>query len=156
VKRIFLIHGNPNAGKSYLATQLSERYSFRHVSVDQVYVEYIKSRCPKLYFDDLSLFIAPHYHCILAAFLQYPKIELRQDLITPWYDYLLERIRQVLREHEALAVEGYAPMFPVRDFQAKLSREASIFLIEVSERAYRHLSMPMTVEEIAGLSNGTM
>jgi nicotinamide riboside kinase len=55
--RILLVFGDPANGKSTLANKLKAEHRFEVVWVDDVYVEWVQFRCPRLYFDDLDKYI---------------------------------------------------------------------------------------------------
>jgi len=59
------VTGESKSGKSTLAKRLKQRCSCFPVSVDQVYVDFVKEKYRRLSFEELSEYIAPHYLHIL-------------------------------------------------------------------------------------------
>src|SRR3990170_6971912 len=66
-RRVVLIFGDPDSGKSHLANDLRATFGYHPVSLDSVYVEFIKTRYPHLYFEALNYVIAEHYYNVLPA-----------------------------------------------------------------------------------------
>jgi hypothetical protein len=105
VKKLFLVWGNPGAGKSTLCDELNEQFGYRQVSVDGEYVNFIRTAYPSLYFESLNRYVGPHYDCIFN--LPHTNKLFQRDVQHDWHDYLLGVIRQTLAAHDRVAVEGY-------------------------------------------------
>ena len=125
-RRAILIFGDPDAGKSWLASQLSGKYITRHIiSLDEVYVEFVKEKLPNLYLPDLMVVIAQHHRTILG-----------NKERKAWEKYVVTYVAESLEHEESIIVEGYL-LLPVLDkLQKRLSRMAEVKVIEVRNRQY--------------------
>jgi len=65
-RRVILIFGDPNHGKSHLATQLRDNHGYHVVSLDEVYVKFIQNHYPDFFLPLLREVIAQHYNSIFA------------------------------------------------------------------------------------------
>jgi hypothetical protein len=148
---ILLVSGKHLSGKSTLAEQLRTTHGFEVVSVDEVYVEWVKSECPSLYFDDLQKYIHHHYHYILVD--EYTKDVLGRDLIAEWHRHLLGVIFNRSQQHERLVVEGYL-LFDCKDqYEVELTEQSmQVFQIHVENDRYFLIRVrTVAIDEIASL-----
>ena len=145
--RVLLVFGEHLSGKSTLSNKL-KMHHFDVISVDDVYVKWVESHCPSLYFDDLGKYIYHHYHFILAG--DYTRSIFRRDLLAEWHEHLLAHIIESSQTHESLVVEGYL-LFDCKDhFEIELTKQSvQVFQIDVEDRLYFSDSQPLTIDEIA-------
>jgi hypothetical protein len=135
VKRVFLIHGNPGSGKSTLAKKLRDEHSFEMLSLDELYVEFIKSECPVLYLDAIDKFIAQHYECILHP-EAYTKHHFKRDFVNEWHEYLLTTTSEWSARHDDLVVEGFLLYDCLGDLEARMLQAVRVFLVHASDLTY--------------------
>jgi hypothetical protein len=147
---ILLAYGEPGNGKSYLAEKLKAEHSFAILSVDDTYIDFIRSRCPMLYFPALDYYIGPHYYAILAD-REYSKAHLGRDFVAEWRSYLKDCIECMVDRHDRVVVEG-GLLRDYRDqYEAQLRSRAHVFQIEVVQRSYRWQGRPVSLSQIATL-----
>ena len=65
MKQIRLVSGLPRAGKTMLMGQLTAAHCYVGLSVDDVYVTFIRDHCQPIYFPALNYYIGQHYEEIL-------------------------------------------------------------------------------------------
>ncbi len=150
MKRLFLIHGDPGSGKSTLAKKLRDEHSFEMLSLDELYIEFIKTKCPDLYFSALNKFIAQHYQRILHS-REYTIHHFNRDFVNEWHEYLMTTTSERSARHNNLVVEGFLLYDCLGDLEARMSRVARVFLVHVSNHTYRVLGAPLTTKDIAAL-----
>ena len=147
---VLLVSGPPGAGKTYLASHLQSDHSFEVLSLDELYVEFIKSDCRMLYFEALDKYIGPHYDSILAH-RDYSRSQFGRDFVAEWHSHVLSRARERAAGGKSVVVEGYL----LRDWQDKLQAGledlARVFRIVVENRRYWWLHERLTIEQVAGL-----
>lgn len=151
MKKIYLIHGQPGNGKTTLARRLKEEFGMETLSVDQLYVDFVKTRRPELYFKALNSFISPHFEGILRGARQ-NRWGQDDDPLEEWKAYLFEAIREASDAHDSLVVEGYLLYYDIKPLMERLSELAPVFRVRVRRWKYRALGCRMTAEEIAALS----
>jgi dephospho-CoA kinase len=148
MKRVFLLYGNPGSGKSTLARKLRDEHGFRLISLDPLYVEFIQSECPRLYFEALGTWIAPHYKQLFNG-KERTKQRYGRDLVQEWHEYILARIEDLIAQDDSVVVEGFL-LFDCMEFlESSLSAKARVFRILADHLKYRILGPQMTSEEIA-------
>lgn len=152
MKRVLLIYGDPRQGKSGLAGDLAKEFRNEDaiLSVDDLYVEFIKKKCQEFYFKQLRNYIRQHYHYILDAG-GYTKHKFGRDFVNEWHKYLFANISERSARYDDLVVEGYLLVDCHRGLEAHMSQTAQVFLVHVSNRTYRVRGKPLTVNEIAAL-----
>jgi hypothetical protein len=151
---ILLAYGQPGHGKSYLADKLKTEHSFGVLSVDETYVEFIRSRCPMLYFEALEYYVGPHYFSILGD-RGYSKAHFRRDFVAEWHSYLKECIEGMAARHDRLIVEGDLLRDCKDQFEVELRSLAQVFQIKVVDQSYRWQGRPISLTQIAALGENT-
>lgn len=126
--RVILIFGEPNSGKSCLAGNLASQHGYDTISVDEVYLEFIKELYPKLYLESLNIIVSQHYNMILKATHKYGEKE--------WAHYLARAIMVYLKGRSAIAVEGHLLTPVLKTVRARLSKVASVTAVYVKDRRY--------------------
>jgi len=92
MNKIIFIMGEPGSGKTFLADRIVENRSCGCLSVDKIYVQYVKEKCDELYFKALNKYIAPHYNCILSN-SNYSKVQFNgRDFKDEWNKFLYKQI----------------------------------------------------------------
>ncbi len=150
MKRVLLIFGEGDHGKTYLAKTLAAKNSFKHLSLDHIYVDFIKKYCPDLYFKVLNLYIGPHYNNILKH-REHSKKFLGRDFIAEWYSHILCQIQAQIEIHDKLAVEGYVLYDSKEELETQLEYLARVFQIEVKDRQYHWNGQTLDIQAIANL-----
>jgi 2-phosphoglycerate kinase len=139
---VVLIYGDPGQGKSHLAGKLREEFGYRRITVDDVYVRFIRDRYPDLYFPRLRQFISNHWHAIT--------IDGRlDDLGTAWRNHLYDVIENELRSFPRIVVEGYLVGFALNELKAKLEKRVAVRIIKAENQKYPMDDKEVTVAEIA-------
>src|SRR3972149_2177394 len=95
---VILIFGEPDNGKSWLASALLSRYDYDIIHVDEVYLEFIREFYPKLYLESLNIVVSQHYETILKR--------THKGAEKAWAQYVINAIAERLNRPRALAVEG--------------------------------------------------
>jgi broad-specificity NMP kinase len=139
--RIILIFGNPGNGKTTLANRLRAEHGFEVMSVDCLYVEFIKSHYSMLYFDDLSLYIDNHYNEVLKS---------HDERVRNWHEHLFKNIVALSRRCDRLVVEGYL-LFDCKDDYENRLTERSIRVVQVHAEGHSYSTRSLSVEQIAWL-----
>ncbi len=150
MKRVLLIFGLPGSGKSTLAEKLRDDYSFEILSLDELYAEFIKTKCPNLYFEALDKFIAPHYQHILHP-IEYSKHHFGRNFVEEWHEYLLTATSDRNARHDNLVVEGFLLYDYLSNLESAMSQVAQVFLVQASNRTYRVVGTPLTAKDIVPL-----
>jgi hypothetical protein len=151
---ILLAYGEPGHGKSYLAEKLKSEHAFDVLSVDEAYVEFIRARCPMLYFEALEYYIGPHYYSVLAD-RNYSKAHFGRDFVAEWHSYLKEQIEGMAARHDRVVVEGGLLRDCKDQFEEELRGLAQVFQIKVTDRSYRWQGTPLSLAQIAALGEST-
>ena len=139
--RIFLLYGAPNHGKSTLAAKLKTDFGFDVIETDDAYVQFIKTRFPRIYFDDLHLYIAQHYHYVLGC---------HADRVREWHEHLLGEIDKRAADCDQLVVEGYLLGDCKDAYEAKLTANGNqVAQIHAEKRSY--WTRASGIEQIAAL-----
>jgi hypothetical protein len=113
-KHVLLISGEPQQGKSTLCDILRTRFDYRLCTVDDEYVEFVRTHYPALYFEQLVAYVAPHYNCILNTNSLFPGSDTRYtdhlfgiDVRAHWHRHLLAAVTSALESSDDVAAEGY-------------------------------------------------
>ena len=146
-----MVYGDPEAGKSYLAKKLEENYSCHRLSLDDAYVNFIKTECPMIYFDALGQYIGPHYNAILRADA-YSLAQFGRSFLAEWLLHLRRRVRALAMFHASIVVEGYVLDEDCRNaLQQDLADPVEVFPIEVVDHTYSYKGELVTLEQVAAL-----
>jgi hypothetical protein len=139
--RIVLVLGEPDNGKSTLATKLQQQHQCSVVEVDTVYVEWVEKHVPELYFPFVGKYIFQHYHYLLMG--EYSAVKVfKRNLVAEWRAHLIDFIKKESSQHEALVVEGYLlGDNPDGYEQALATPSTQVFQIYVKEYQY-YLKQP--------------
>ena len=150
-RRVFLVYGDPDAGKSYLAKKLEENYSCHRLSLDEAYVQFIKTECHIIYFDALGQYIGPHYDAILREDT-YSLAQFGRSFLAEWLLHLRRRVRALTMFHASVVVEGYVLDDDCRGaLQQDLADPVEVIPIEVVDHTYFYKGEPVTLEQVAAL-----
>jgi len=106
-RNVILIIGDPTDEKTSLSRRLEAR-GWAALHVDALYVAFIQSRLPELFFPRLHDFVAPHYTHIFAKVAGNDRQSGRRDVVSAWHSLLLEAILSASSSTPLLAVEGIA------------------------------------------------
>ena len=146
-RRVVLIFGNPENGKSYLANQLHVNYGYHLVRLDRVYVEFVQTRYPILYLPALNQVIAQHYNMILVPC---DRAGIAPRAVAAWRDHVASLAEEVSRQSHLVAIEGYL-LAPVLDaVQERLTGTAVVTTVEAHQWRYLVAGMAKTIEQIHG------
>jgi hypothetical protein len=144
-RRVILLSGNPNNGKSHLTKALHEQHGFHKIETDDVYVQYVRAFQPNFYLPVLGQVILQHYDYIFSGV---------PALVEQWHTHLLGLIVQASNEHPNIVVEGYL-LRDCKDWFALTLREQGrqVFLVRMENRVpVLEQSAGLTVTEVASLS----
>jgi chloramphenicol 3-O-phosphotransferase len=144
MKRLILLHGQPRSGKSSLATDLEKDYSFEKLTLDELYVEFIETRCKEYYFERLRNYIRQHYHCILDA-NGYTKDKCGRDLVKEWHEFLFAATSEKIQRYDNVVVEGYLLVDCLDELKARMEKLAEVFPIPIGS------NNPLTTKDIIAL-----
>jgi hypothetical protein len=150
MKRLFLIHGDSGAGKSHLARCLEVEHSFKPISLDDEYVEFVRSKCPMLYLDALGKYVGPHYQHLLAR-RDYSKAQFGRDFVAEWQSHVRSRVQSLLATHDELVVEGWLLKHLKRELQDRLRSAAKVYQIEARNKCYFVAGRILTIAQISAL-----
>ena len=125
---VVLIFGEPDNGKSWLASALLSRYDYDIIHVDEVYLEFIKESYPKLYLESLNIVISQHYEMILKR--------THKGAEKAWAQHVINVITERLKMSGAIAVEGYLLTPILKTVRARLSKVAYASTVYVKDRRY--------------------
>lgn len=153
MKRLILVIGRSGQGKSYLARLLSSEHSFAALSVDEAYLNFVRTHCPMLNFDALSLYISPHYHAILKN-RDHSLTHLGRDFIYEWIRYLAARILDLTSLHDSVVVEGCLLDHCADDLQHAMAPFVQVYIVSVVNRRYFLHDCELSAELVAALGRG--
>jgi hypothetical protein len=151
MKRVIFVTGTPRQGKTYLTNRLVAEHSFVRLSVDEAYVEFIKTRCPMLYFDALRLYIGPHYDALLEHRDNYSKAHLGRAFDAEWRRYLATRIQDMALLHDSVAVDGYLLKCCDGECTQAVTTVTSVFVVSVEDRRYLFEGRKLSFDAVAAL-----
>lgn len=153
MKRLILLVGRSGQGKTYLARYLSTEHSFVTLSVDQAYLDFVRTQCPMLNFDALNFYISPHYHAILKN-RDHSIAHLGRDFIYEWLQYLTTRILDLTSLHDSVVVEGSLLNHCANDFQPLMTSFAQVYVVSVDKQRYFLDGRELGTESVAALGLG--
>jgi hypothetical protein len=149
--RVFLVFGEHGSGKTTkVAAPLKAAHHFEVVSVDKVYVEWVKSQCPSLYFEDLSKYIFQHYNSILIGDYTVEVFKGR-NVVAEWHAHLLDHIIEQSQQHNSLVVEGYL-LFDCKD---AYTIELAKLPVQVFQIPVEH-DQPFLISPLTGCRDGRL
>jgi hypothetical protein len=151
MKRVVLVYGESRSGKTYLAENLNSGYGWQMLSVDELYVAFVKTKCPEFYFGRLRTYVAPHYVYILVA-NGHTKEKYRRDYVAEWNQFLLDAIIGEIAGHDTLVVEGWLLQHSLKPLKLRLSQSAQVALVEVLDRTYWIDHAQVAIQDIAFIS----
>ncbi len=153
MKRLILLHGHSQQGKTYLAQQLKDEHAFEMLSLDDLYVEHIRKHCPFLYFPDLRHFIAHHYLYFLNI-KDYVFGKYQRDLVEEWHQHLYAQVAALIANFDHVVVEGWLLRDCLDEVVKRTTGAARVFPIYVFERTYTYNGSKLTTHEGAALGTG--
>jgi hypothetical protein len=148
--RVFLIFGQPGSGKTYLAEHLRSNHSFHCLSLDDEYTDFVRTKCPALFFDSLRLYVAPHYEHILKE-RRYSVQLYGRDFVAEWYEHVLTRTLRLLEIHRDLTIEGYLLYDCADQIEPVIGKNSRVFRIHADKTTYHSLGRQLSLKEIARL-----
>jgi hypothetical protein len=152
MKRLFLIHGLPHQGKTFLASRLRAQFSCEYISVDRAYLKFIRERCPELDFKLLEKYIGVHYDHILLP-EQYSVAVCGRNFVSEWRSYLLKVISRAVRRPRDVVVEGYLLRDCKERICGRFEKERRVILLEVAKRQYFLAGTRLELEDLAKLGD---
>jgi hypothetical protein len=142
-RRVILISGYPDQGKSFLGEALRNQHGFHLIQIDGIYVQFIRNACLAVNFPAVSQFIYQHYNQIFVNV---------QGGITAWHKHLFDEIIQASEKHRDLAVEGYLLKDCKDQFEIDLKEQGrQVFQIRMQGRVATLESPRLTAGEVADL-----
>lgn len=147
-RRVILISGYPNSGKSTFAKRLRDEHGFHLIETDLEYVSFIRQHCKQVDTPALRQIIYQHYNQVFRP--------LVTDGIAAWHRYLFNQIHQASDAHMDLVVEGYQLKDCRNAFEVQLKEQGRhVFQIVVED--YGAILQPpcLTVAEVAALGTAT-
>jgi hypothetical protein len=144
MKRVILLYGNPQNGKSTLADRLRDEHGFHKISVDGEYVDFITSVHSAVSFELLGHFIAQHYQTIFSR--------TPSENVRGWHQHLLQTILAASTQHDAVVVEGFL-LYDCKDQLEVALKEHSIRVFQIKAEAFGYvMEHPrLTAQDVAGL-----
>ena len=136
-RRVILIFGDPNHGKSHLATQLHNNHGYHTVSLDEVYVEFIQNHYPNFFLPVLRGVILQHYNSMFAQ---------DSSRVAAWCQHVVAITRNASNQNNLVAVEGYLLTPALKLVEENLAGLATVTIVEARHRNY---FVARSVKEIA-------
>jgi len=128
-RRVVLVFGDPGNGKSHLAAALREKHGYAVVSLDDVYVNFVRERFLALYLPALEQVIAQHFQTILAGYNGGAAVKA-------WVEHLVQLVTAHSREHPLLVVEGFLLPPALSQVQQALPSTTVVTVVEAKKRQY--------------------
>lgn len=126
-KHVLLIFGEPDSGKSWLASELQAHYGYATVALDDVYIQFVQEKYPKLYLESLNIVVSQHYRTILSQ---------ERHGERDWRKYAIQTIKDTARANALVAVEGYLLEPILGDVYKAISKVAKVTTIQVIGHQY--------------------
>jgi hypothetical protein len=151
-KRVILLTGTPNQGKTYLMTKLEQEASCRSLCVDIAYNEFMKTQCPGMYFENLHSYVGPHYDSLIEGLDAYSFVKSGRYFDAEWQAHLVNRIHALASVCDSVFAEGYLlKTSVVGQIHAALAPLARVFALSVQSRRYFLGSKELTFEQVVAL-----
>lgn len=151
-KRVILLTGVPGQGKTHLMNRLKQEASCAALCVDDVYVDFIKTQCPAMFFENLRMYIAPHYDSLIEGLDARSASLYGRCFDAEWRAHLVDRIHTLLSVCDSVFAEGYLLKTSVAgQIYAVLAPLARVYTLSVHSRRYFLGSKELTFEQIAAL-----
>lgn len=132
MKPLYVIYGDPDAGKSRLAKFLQERLKLCVFSTDKPYVDFIKSKWPKLEVEGLQYVIRGHYDMLNSITSDCSQTAFGGHPVEDWKSHLSKLIRKKLTDSKnGMAVEGYVTWNCVETLTSEFGNEARVLPVHV-------------------------
>jgi hypothetical protein len=148
--RVILLFGDPQHGKSRLTDTLRSEHGFHVISVDEVYVDFVRTLFPDFYLKVLGNYILQHYE----SFFKHDST--RRQV---WWQHLLNQIAQASAVHPSVVVEGYQ-LYDCKDaIETTLKQgERRVFQIKMERfgatlEGYELQPQRLTPDEVAALGH---
>jgi len=144
MKRVVLVYGNPDNGKTTLADRLRDEHGFHLISIDDLYVQFIHSVHPLVDMPALGGFIAQHYQTMFSR--------TGVENVRGWHAHIQHTILDATTQHDAVAAEGFL-LFDCKDRIEVALKEQGIrtFQIKAEGLGYVMEAPRLTVRDVAGL-----
>ena len=123
---VVLVFGDPGQGKTYLAQTLHGAHGYTVLSLDDVYVQFIRERWPQLDLPALGQVIAQHYQTILVPF----------GGGKSWAAHVAQVVADLSRDNPLLVVEGYLLAPALARVSQSLPTTLDTTVVEVKQRQY--------------------
>lgn len=136
-RRVILIFGDPNHGKSHLATQLRDNHGYHMVSLDELYVKFIQNHYPGFFLPLLREVIAQHYNSMFAQ---------DSSRVAAWCQHVVATTRDASNQNHLVAVEGYLLTPALKAVEENLAGLATVTIVEARHRSY---FVALSIEQIA-------
>jgi 2-phosphoglycerate kinase len=136
--RVILIFGNSGHGKSTLAAKLQDKYGYHLISLDELYVKFIREHYPDLFLPILGRVIGQHYDTMFHQ---------NANGVTAWCEHVASVTKDASSQNRLLAVEGYLLSPALTIVQESLTGLAAVTTVEVRNGQYFVAS---SVEQIHG------
>jgi hypothetical protein len=128
-RKVVLIFGDPDSGKSYLAQQLHERYGYAYISLDEVYVRFVEERFPDLYLPAIRYVIAQHFQTMLQPCT-------RGAGEQAWAEHVASVVEAASSEQPLLAVEGFLLPPALTRVLSRLGGKAKVTVVQARSKQY--------------------
>jgi hypothetical protein len=151
-KRLLMLTGLPQQGKTHLMERLEREASCTGLRVDAVYCNFIKTQCPAMYFENLPDYVGPHYDSMIEGLDAYSFLKSGRYFDAEWRAYLVRRIQNHAAENDRAVVDGYLlKTRVVGQIQGALAPLARVNAVSVEGRRYFLGRKELTFEQVAEL-----
>lgn len=151
-KRVVLLTGIPDQGKTHLMTRLEKEASCTSLCVDIAYNEFIKTQCPAMYFENLHSYVGPHYDSMIENLDDYSFVKSGRNFDAEWRAHLISRIQTLVSACDRVAAAGYLLKAQVvSQIHAALAPHARVHAVSVTNRRYFLGTKKLTFEQVSAL-----